>query len=344
MPDANPDFLPATIATDLGGSDASNPVADPVAVLDTAPKSDPKYDAAPDFLPATVQHNEEFIPSTFSPQQTVTESLAGANGYSEAAQIAAQNSSNPNLHPLYVKALADMQKRQASQTPQQQAASVAKTALAIPTAAGKTVVSIITDTVPAVASNMLDILSGQPQEKTRAFGEAGAAITGAAVGAYELLRKARDTLADTSSFLKESAFGRMPLMSGEKPVQTTKSGVVLSDEEYSKRAEADILGAQTVRAAAAGEFVPALKEKAEQAGSPIRPERSEALQVAYDPTNWLPFGAGFVVGKVGPSLGLGIRTANGVEVVAKGLQTIAQVEAAANTTGVLGRSVGAVTK
>jgi hypothetical protein len=292
-----------------------------------------------DFIPAPLASDNapDFIESSSTPEQTVTEALSKADSYSAAVQAAKTYADSPVLRPLFVKALADRQKAHDLRSPEEKATSAVSVLSKIPAAAGKTLWSIITDTLPAVASNVSDLVAGNPVDRVRALGEAVSAVQGAAVNAHELLRKAGENLSDTF------VFGKPGLSIVSDPVGQLISSPpqsVQSDEEYASRADKDILGAQTTDEAAKGALVPSIQAVAENSGSPIRPERSQALQVAYDPQNWLPLGAGFIVGKVGSSLGLGIRTAEGVEIVAKGLQTMAEATQAANTAGVLRKGLG----
>jgi hypothetical protein len=296
-----------------------------------------------DFIPAPVaQEDEDFIPATYTPEQTVTEALAGIDGYSAAVQTASEYGDNPTLRPLFVKALADRQKKQASKSAEDSLNDVAKIALALPGVAGRTLYSVVTESIPAVANNVKSLFAGNPAEQLQAVGEAGSAISGAVVSTYELARKAVENVSDSVTFSKPSLSRGLDVLRNPLLVAQPAKVTLQSDEEYERRADADISGVQTLKAAAEGKFLPGgIREKAAALGSPIRPEVSENLQVAYDPLNWIPFGAGFVVGKVGNALGLGVRTAGGVEVVAKGLQKISDVENAAETVGVLRRGVGA---
>lgn len=296
-----------------------------------------------DFIPAPIaQDDEDFIPSTLTPEQTVVEALAGVEGYSAAVQTAAEYGDNPTLRPLFVKALADRQKKQASKSTEDSLNDAAKIALALPGIAGRTLYSVVTESIPAVANNVKSLFAGNPAEQLQAVGEAGSAISGAAVSTLELLRKGYENVSDSVTFSKPSLSRGLEIARNPLLIAQPSKAILQSDEEYERRADADLLGAKTIKEAASGGLLPGgIREKAAALGSPIRPEVSEKLQVAYDPLNWVPFGAGFVVGKVGNALGLGVRTAGGVEVVAKGLQKLADVEKAAETVGVLRRGVGA---
>lgn len=296
-----------------------------------------------DFIPAPVaQEDEDFIPATYTPEQTVTEALAGVEGSSAMAQVAADYGDNPNLRPLFVKAIAARQKKQALKTPEESLNDVAKIALALPGVAGRTLYSVVTESIPAVANNVKSLFAGNPAEQLQAVGEAGSAISGAVVSTYELARKAVENVSDSVTFSKPSLSRGLDVLRNPLLVAQPAKVTLQSDEEYERRADADISGVQTLKAAAEGKFLPGgIREKAAALGSPIRPKVSENLQVAYDPLNWIPFGGGFVIGKVGNAFGLGVRTADGVEVVAKGLQKISDVENAAETVGVLRRGVGA---
>jgi hypothetical protein len=296
-----------------------------------------------DFIPAPVaQEDEDFIPATYTPEQTVTEALAGIDGYSAAVQTASEYGDNPTLRPLFVKALANRQKKQALKTPEESLNDVAKIALALPGVAGRTLYSVVTESIPAVANNVRSLFAGNPAEQLQAAGEAGSAIVGAVGSTYELARKAVENVSDSVTFSKPSLSRGLDILRNPLLVAQSAKVTPQSDEEYERRADADISGVQNLKAAAEGRFLPGgIREKAAALGLPIRPEVSENLQVAYDPLNWIPFGGGFVVGKVGNAFGLGVRTADGVEVVAKGLQKISDVENAAETVGVLRRGVGA---
>ena len=296
-----------------------------------------------DFIPAPIaQDDEDFIPSTLTPEQTVIEALAGVEGYRAAVQTAAEYGDNPTLRPLFVKALADRQKKQASKSTEDSLNDAAKIALALPGIAGRTLYSVVTESIPAVANNVKSLFAGNPAEQLQAVGEAGSAISGAAVSTLELLRKGYENVSDSVTFSKPSLSRGLEIARNPLLIAQPSKAILQSDEEYERRADADLLGAKTIKEAASGGLLPGgIREKAAALGSPIRPEVSEKLQVAYDPLNWVPFGAGFVVGKVGNALGLGVRTAGGVEVVAKGLQKLADVEKAAETVGVLRRGVGA---